>query len=135
MVWFSVFRDIRLFLLGIGAFDALHALKPRSQKFVHYTHDGLPSGCPFPWKLNMNNVHWKLYKLQETIMYITKMKSTWQVQVEVHLRFEKNMNIRSIFELIVSLARSKVFWIHINLTGNIHSNHVVNKKSRRKKIF
>ena len=66
-------------------------------------------------------------------MYITKMKSTWQVQVEVHLRYEKNMNIRSIFELIVSLARSKVFLIHINLTGNIHLNHAV--KSRRKKIF
>ena len=66
-------------------------------------------------------------------MDTTKMNSTWQVRVEVHIKFGKIMNIRSIFELIVSLVRSKVFWNLLNLTGSIHLYHVVHKKSRRRK--
>ena len=80
-----VVQEIRLFLLGIGAFGTLPAPEHRSQKFVHYTHIHMLDShqAVFPPQKLMN------MKLQVIIMDITKKNRIKQVRVEFHLKLER----------------------------------------------
>ena len=73
--------------------------------------------CYFRVPKEQNNVLWKWYKVNE-IVDNTKINNTWEYKVI--LKFGKIMNTRSIFELVVSLVRSTVFLILLNLTWNKH---------------